>query len=191
MLFPLSIENVEKVFTEIEPGLMKYKSLMKMFERVDVSTDTDFKRLYNHFYRMRQRPAEFYREYFNYLQACKGKNIEFRDVIDHLFSKVRRIEPSFSSKLLATVRPEKPVWDKFVLQNLGFKAPGYSGSSIHEKIRRIDECVSVYKEIERWYQSFLQTKNARELINRFDSFYPNAGISDVKKIDLILWQLRD
>jgi hypothetical protein len=28
---------------------------------------------------------------------------------------------TFSSKLMATINPDKPVWDEFVLKNLGIK----------------------------------------------------------------------
>lgn len=30
------------------------------------------------------------------------------------------VEVSFASKLIATVSPEEPIWDKYVLKNLGF-----------------------------------------------------------------------
>jgi hypothetical protein len=42
--------------------------------------------------------------------------------------KYGKLEASFASKLLATIDPNLPVWDKHVLRNTGLKAPSRQGS---------------------------------------------------------------
>ena len=36
----------------------------------------------------------------------------------------------------------------------------------------------------------LKTPNGRYLVRAFDRAYPQAGITDMKKLDLVLWQTR-
>lgn len=45
-------------------------------------------------------------------------------------------------------------------------------------------------EISKWYEEFLHIQEAKEILSLFNDKYPNANITDVKKIDLILWQIR-
>ena len=112
------------IFEKIQIGIEKYNRIMKRVHETDVSVDADFQRVFNGFYRMRQRPESFYRIYYEYLERNKDNgDLTFEDVVTYLYHETGSIHASFSSKLLATVRPDMPVWDKFVLQNLGLRAP--------------------------------------------------------------------
>lgn len=180
----LSNEKIMTVLPKLEKGLSQYIELMDEYLITNVSEDENFQRKYNHFYRMRQRSKEYYSEYYKLMEVAKKTNLEFEDVIKHIFIYTGRVEPSFSSKLLATANPNKPVWDKFVLENLGIKVPSYGGN----KDRRIEKLIKIYKEIENWYNEYLSAKESYEAIRLFDEFYPDKKITDLKKIDLILWQ---
>ena len=94
------------------------------------------------------------------------------------------MEASFSSKMLSVINPQYPVWDKYVLINLGLKAP-YT----YDK-NRMSKIICIYNDIVTWYERFLNTEEAQNLIEKFDRHYPNSGITNLKKIDLIIWQTR-
>lgn len=52
------------------------------------------------------------------------------------------------------------------------------------------ETVDLYNSIIRWYEDFLPTDHAKKMIELFDDRYKGVDITDTKKIDLILWQIR-
>ncbi len=169
--------DIEKV----QVGINKYRWIMKWIHETDVSTDVDFQRFYNGFYRIRQRPASFYKTFYAYLEKNKyNGQLSFEDVLIHFYHETGTIQASFSSKLLATVRPDMPIWDKFVLQNLGLRPP-YS----YQK-DRIEKTLALYQKICNWYQS----GQAHEKLQEFNDHFPGVNISDVKKIDFILWSTR-
>lgn len=188
MLF--EIDKVKIALPKIETGLRKYQDIMAMLNIVNVSLDKDFQKMYNGFYRVRQRKPEFYEVYYSYMEKLKGNSVSFEEVIKHLYNELGRIEPSFSSKLVATIDDSKPVWDIHVLNNLALKQPPYFSGSDEEKLMRIDKLIDLYNKITDWYTVALNENSVIEAIKLFDEYYPHADISKIKKIDLILWQLR-
>ena len=136
---------------------------------------------------MRQRKAEFYEVYYDYMERMKTnqESLTFEEVFLFIKQETGRCESSFSSKLLATLNPNKPVWDKFVLENLGIKKI-YSGDSNREQ-----KTIEAYNQICQWYENFMKSDNAKLIIGIFDELYPNTMITDTKKVDLFLWQHRE
>lgn len=61
-------------------------------------------------------------------------------------------EPSFSSKMLATILPEKPIWDRYVVQNLNMQL---TGATKEEKLKN---AIMLYADMEKWYADFLETE---------------------------------
>ena len=172
---------MEKMLDRVEIGLAKYQWIMRRVSETDVSSDAEFQKFYNGFYRMRQRPTDFYKTYFAFLEQNKdNSDLTFEEILPHLYEKTGSIHASFSSKLLATVNPDMPIWDKFVLQNLGLRTPYY-----YEK-DRIQKTVQLYQRICDWYES----EQATEKLQVFNELFPNVDISNVKKIDFILWATR-
>lgn len=175
------IADMETSIEKIEIGLKKYIKIMSTLKKTDVSQDKDFQRLFNGFYRMRQQPANFYICFYQFLEQQKfNTNLTYPQVLTHLYNETGRIHASFSSKLLATVCPDMPVWDKHVLENLELQPPKY-----YEK-NRFEKVVAIYNNICNWYQ----TQEAKSMIPIFEEYFPDANISNTKKIDLILWQTR-
>jgi len=108
----------------------------------------------------------------------------FAMVLEKLFETTKRIEASFTSKLVASLDPSQPVIDSFVLQNLGLKLP-YVGSS-----DRIVRVCAVYEQVQCKTSNFLKTDAGDELVRKFGERYPNVKISSMKMLDLVLWQTR-
>ena len=86
--------------------------------------------------------------------------------------------------MCATIDTDKPIWDQYVLSNLGLHLNG-------KKEERINKAIELYKEIEQWYKSYLDTPDAKNCITVFDKFFPTyKWISNTKKIDYFLWGTR-
>lgn len=170
----------------IENGLQKYLLIMQLVKDSNVQTNEDFQKKFNGFYKIRQRQKSFYLALYEYLENNKNKEVTFEQVLYFLYQKFGRLEPSFSSKIVATINPDFPVWDSVVLANLNIKAPGYN---IDKKIR-FEKIVKIYDEVVSWYSDFLKTEKARDMIKAFDEKIGTTDITDLKKIDLILWQTR-
>ena len=172
---------METILDRVEIGIEKYNWIMKRVHETDVSSDVEFQRVFNGFYRIRQRPASFYASYYTYLEKNKNnQKISFGDIVTYLYQETGSIHASFSSKLLATVNPNMPIWDKFVLQNLGLRTP-YS----YEK-DRLQKTIQLYQKICDWYK----TDEAIKKLAVFNQQFLGTNITDVKKIDFILWATR-
>lgn len=144
----------------------------------------DYQRNFNSFYKVR-RGAEWQSVYYEILFREYGNKPSFAQIITEMYERTGNIEPSFSSKLVATLDTDKPVWDKYVLSNLGKKLTG-----IRKEVR-LKNAIALYHNIEEWYITFLSTEEAKQWISMFDEKLNNfVEISPTKKIDLILWSMR-
>ncbi len=177
-------KDIEKAIDGAQNGIRKYLAIMDSIT-VDISKDKAFQTKYNGFYRVRQRTPEWYENYFTLMQELKGNPHTFNDVLDELKNRTGRYEPSFSSKLVATINPNKPIWDIYILKNTSHKPPSYSNN------KKFDLAKESYQSIERWYESFIPSENGKLCIDVFNKKVKEHGkITDLKKIDFILWQTR-
>lgn len=166
-------------------GIAQYLEIMDLLRHVDVSRDRNFQRKYNAFYRVRQRPKEWYELYFSHMESGKANPPSFDSTIDYIFTVLGRYEPSFSSKLVATLDPHQPVWDEFILRHTNQKPPLYGTKN------RVERAKVVYRNIQRWYEQYLPTEEARRVIELFDrEVKDHERVTDLKKVDFVLWQIR-
>jgi len=179
MKFSLNVINDNS--DKIKRGVQKYLGIMNAFRLCDVSSDYSFQRKFKGFYRVR-RNDEFCNIFFKYMESQKDNRVlKFTDVISYIYSETRRIEPSFSSKMLATINANAPVWDSHVLSQLSIKPPTYSHAN------RLQSTIDTYSLLEKWYNDYLQTQNAGDIISCFDTLIQCNNLTNVKKIDLVLW----
>lgn len=182
----MDIAKINDSVKRVKPGLVKYLRIMDTLNNVDVSTNEDFQKAYNGFYRMRQRKSEFYEKYYSFMESNKNnKEISFEKTLLYFHNELGRVEASFSSKLIATINPSLPIWDSVVLKNLNLKQP-YTYSK-----DRVEKTILLYNKINLWYQDIIESEQGKRIISIFDSNYPNTPITNVKKIDFVLWQMRD
>ena len=118
------------------------------------------------------------------MAQASREQLEFHDVLDLLHETTSRYEASFASKLLATLNPSLPVIDSVVLRNLGLRLP-QSGA-----LNRASQILMIYKKLGACFDAFLATKDGRYLVDQFRSMYSMAAITEVKMVDLVLWQTR-
>lgn len=165
-------------------GLDSYLNIMELAKKIDVSKDIDFQRTFNGFYRVR-RNEEWRKIYYDYFEIMKDKTPSFENIITYLYEKTGYVEPSFSSKMLATLDSSKPIWDRYVVENLELKLIGKTSEE------KLANAIETYHVIEQWYEEFLTTQKAEECIQAFDSALPDYRmIHPIKKVDTILWSIR-
>ena len=84
--------------------------------------------------------------------------------------------------MIATIDPNMPVWDKYVLLNAGIRITKYN----------FESCKDGYEKILRFYHEKEMSGEADKLIEIFDKHLPECKdkITRVKKMDLLFWQKR-
>ena len=181
----MRIEKIREVIERARKGIAQYLEIMELFSNTDVSIDKDFQRRFNGFYRIRQRPPEWYEQYYAYMQNQKGQNPTFSYVLRHFYTVIGRYEPSFSSKLVATIDVNSPVWDSVVLRYAGIKTPLYTSKS------KVDQAEAIYKKLQEWHERHMRSDCGKLILQTFDEMVPEHNrISNLKKIDFVLWQTR-
>lgn len=115
-----------------------------------------------------------------------NKDLNFKTCLRYILEKTNRIETSYCSKMLHTINPMMPIFDKNVRLNLGIR----SVPSIKDKELQCNIAVCIYKQLADKYHDYFQTQGYLEAIRLFDSYYPEYSdkISPVKKIDFFLWK---
>jgi len=180
-------DSVTAAIEKAEPGIRQYLEIMAEFPRVNVAEDREFQRKFNGFYRVRQRPAEWYAAYYGCMEECKHLRPvpTFDEILDHLWLVLARCEASFASKLAATLDPSRPIWDRYVLANLGIRPVTGTGAT------KVAASKTAYATICAWYGRLLRSDEGAGMVRLFDTRVPEyRWISDVKKVDFVLWQMR-
>lgn len=178
-------KQIIEAIKRAERGIGQYLEIMELFPSVNVAKNTNFQRKFKAFYRVRQRPAMWYKIYFSFMQRSKEDKPTFDRVIDHLNRSLGRYEPSFSSKMVATLDPEQPIWDAFVLKNTNTIAPSYQSRD------KLNQAKSAYRTIQDWYREFLDSGDGKRVVRIFnENVKKHAKITNLKKVDFVLWQTR-
>ena len=165
--------------------LDKYKTIMEQVNKTNVSIDLDFQRNFNGFYRVR-RNTEWRSAYYSLFEELKDKHPSFERILRAVYQFSGNVETSFSSKMLATIDPNMPIWDKYVAQNLCLELKGKT------KEDQLQCAIELYGQMIEWYKDFIATENGQECIAQFEQVLPGyTWVSDVKKIDFFLWSIRE
>lgn len=179
----LTEESIQKSLPKVERGLKKYCTIQSMFDQVDVREDLPFQRTFNGFYRVR-RGSDWRHKFYALLESCKTNQMSFEEVLGHLRDATGYLEASFASKLVATTDTSRAVIDSWVLKNLGMSLPFAYVQRRQEKI------VELYEQLNQHLYDVLDSDSGRYLVTRFEETYPRTGISKIKMLDLVLWQVR-
>jgi len=180
-------DNRPRILNQIpESQIAAYATILKDLHTLDVASDAAYQRAFAYFYRLRLRPPELKPFYFKMLNDNKHRSdLAFEEVLETIFARYTQVHPSFSSKLVATVNPDKPVYDSQVLKLLGLKTNWQSKSAAI----RVQKATEAYKEIESFYDTALRSNIADDLVAAFDErFQSYTYFTKAKKLDLFLWQ---
>jgi hypothetical protein len=181
----LNIEIKESIFEDVLAnalGLDRYNDIIKHED----SSSITFRRKFNAYFRVRRNPSWQKSFYSLFDTLWKSDKISFESIIRSLYEKTGQVEPSFSSKMLHILNPEMPIWDQYVLKNLGFKT-----SLKGTPVEKIKESVDVYDSITKFYFDYLNSKVGKAFIKEFNLQLPKySHFSNIKKLDAILWKIR-
>jgi hypothetical protein len=182
---PLQIQRALNLLEQTN-SIEKYKQLQDSFRRVDVSESREFQTAFNGYYRVGRRKPDWYRCFFRmFEQAKKLASPSFRNLLEELAKRTGRVEASFVSKLVATVDPSQPVIDRILLEHAGLTMPRVGTPD------RLSKCEQLHRVLKSILEEALSRASGRELIKQFDDRFPGlAGIPALKKLDLVLWQIR-
>jgi hypothetical protein len=182
-MFAPSVLEIQKALERLADGLGRYQWLQARVLKCNVTTDREFQRRFTAFYRVR-RNSEWRREFFALMENSKSGGTNFSEALQAIQCSTGRIEASFASKLVATLDPSKPVIDKFVLRCFKLRLPNWGFAD------REENTIDLYGQLCLKYDGFMASPDGVKIRNMFDERYPNAKIMDIKKIDLVLWQIR-
>lgn len=162
-------------------GIERYQFIMEKVRQVDVSSDEGFQKIYENFYTLGRYPKEFRRDYFDYMERSKGRSLQFEETLSY-FLKYGTFEVSFSSKLVHTLDPEQPIWDRNVTdKHFGYKIPAYGTKDREKKI------LDRYGRYKRDFLKYMTSDDGKAVIRAFDEAFPKTGFTDLKKVDFVLW----
>lgn len=183
----ISNELFTERMEEMRLGVEKYLYIMNNLKSTKVDTyKSEFQTKFNGFYRIRQRSEIWYKTYFKILENNKyNKDITLNEILLAMYNVSGNVEISFSSKLLHTINPYMPIYDKEVLNKTNIrKAKLNEDKSIY-----IRNALNVYKQIVDKYSNYSKTQNYIKAINMYNAYFPEyKNISDIKKIDFFLWK---
>lgn len=183
MTITLTTAEVDAALPKVAAGLTKYLWLQAQRDTCDLGSNSEYRKRFNGFYRVR-RGQGWQEKFYDLLEGKKGQSVSFAEVLDTLHRTTGRYEASFASKLLATIDPNMPVIDSIVLRNLNLRLPA---STSKRRVARIQE---IHNELVSSFKEFLTTEMGRHLVARFREEYPAANITEIKMLDLVLWQTR-
>ena len=174
--------DINKAFERLKKKRKSMCTYLEIMSMRDCLDDLAFQRKYTGFYRVR-RNEKWKNEYFRLMSDFQNRgNFSFENILLRLFKASGQVEASFASKMLATINPEMPIWDRNVLRSLHLQLKGKNQEE------KLSNAVVLYDRICRWYDGFLQTEDANNLLSLFDrEFSEFVSMTPIKKIDFILW----
>lgn len=186
ILHNFKIDKVKAVLNTpvLEISLEKYGYIMDNVLYTNVQYDEKFREVFSSFYRLKEaKDINLIDCMFYFLETNKNnKYTSFEEVIDILYKATGKVHSSFASKLLATINPDLPVLDKYIRINL--EIPQFYG------YRNVEKTIEQYYQVINLYKKILLTPQAKVWIQLFDEKFQDNKITDIKKLDLILWQIR-
>lgn len=175
-------------------SLERYCEIIEEIQQDDFKADKDFQRKFNGYFRVRVKTnsSEWKNRFYQLLETQKDNPLSFKEILIELEKVNQTLSVSFASKLLASVKPDMPIWDSFVLKNLGLDKQ-WNRFNTADKETRIEQAVKIYEEIISIYKEFLACEEGQKCIQLFDETFPDykKRITNVKKIDFWLWSKRE
>lgn len=172
-------------------SLKTYVEIMDEVKQDGFKPSQEFMTKFNGFFRVRQIKPEWYEKYYKLLEEQKISKRSFGELLHEMYMVNHSIDVSIVSKIMATVDAETPIWDQYVIRNLGYEKKWESLRSANAE-KRIAAAEEIYEGICQWYRFFPVSEDGRACISAFDSVPPSNKnkLSAVKKIDYMLWSKR-
>lgn len=164
--------------------LRRYKYVFGTLYNTDVSDDYTFQTAFCDFFRPIQGFSEkFKTKFFRYLEDMKDMDsVSFRDALEKLYEIENKHEMAAASILVNCVNPRNPAWNKIIASAyFGMDEPSQEEASL-------EKCSKLYEDFSDQLYVYMNSPEGSTLIKAFDLKFPNAEISNVSKVAIILWQ---
>ncbi|MGN1372817.1 MAG: hypothetical protein ACI4VK_02080 [Candidatus Coproplasma sp.] len=190
------ILNDKRLSDTIKVSLMRYNKLMTKINQPDfsASTDTNFQKEFCAYYRINGagKSEEWKTKYFNLFddvlsKSKNGENVTFSYILNTLYNLTLaddydKYDPSFSSKMLASINPNMPIWDSLVLRQFNVNVAKFDNP---------EQRCRLYSALVQWYRDNINSITVQKYINNFNEVFKDIpefnDISDVKKLDSLFW----
>lgn len=167
-----------------------YLSLSQGATELDLTSAAavDFQRRFNGFYGVRRNAAwrdAFYRIFEAAKELPLSPSELFRRSLLELEQETGRVEASFVSKLVATLRPEAPVIDSVIRGYLASRTngPQFGGGAA--------AAVEYFEWLATLFTALTRTPEVSAWCNQFDASFEEVGgaasIHPIKKLDFLIW----
>lgn len=168
-------------------GLERYCAIMA-FEGNVSDKENGFQKLFNSYYNIR-RPAEWREKYYALFQEMRAaEKVDFSLIISRLHKMTRKVEPSFTSKMLATIDDAAPVWDRRVISALKHYDPKLPVVPTEFAGGQIERGIAGYQALQEACRDLLAEPIGKRCIEQFDCYLSDySAISNMKKLDVVLW----
>ena len=171
-----------------------YTWLTEKFPKADVNSDAEFQRRFRNYWRLNyaRLSDEFLRSYFSLPQTLKLKGANEKgnkELVGEVARKLydtpvnrkgqRKIEFSFASKLVHTLRPHAPIYDRNIKLFFLFRNP--TGP------KKFDMLLEAYEFLTREYERILSMGILASSIEQFRKRFDSHAFLDEKIIDSLIW----
>ena len=179
-------QNQSAIMEKLNPKVLAtYCWLQDNLHKRNVAVDTEYRKKFSGYYRMRFVSQEYRDQFFKLFEEIKSESSpSFRAVSQKLFQVDGKHEFSFITKMLHTIEPSRPIYDSQVDIALGIHR--YYQANFEEKLRQDEHILA---QISAAYRELASSPGMIELLAEFDKIIPGHTISVEKKIDFILWAL--
>ncbi|WP_181346806.1 hypothetical protein [Thalassobacillus sp. CUG 92003] len=190
----LLLEDHETVVNQIDAEKIDvYMFLHHRFQNTRASHDPMFQFVFRYFYKL-DNPSltnEFEQRYFEIMDEL---HTEEKPNIMHIVRDLYEVKnhkgnPTMqfplAASMLHTLNAKFPTYDSDVAKAFDFSST-YHLSGFDKKMKRY---IEQYMHTFTTYQELLEDEAIRPVLNHFDERFLNNGLSNVKKIDLIVGQL--
>lgn len=179
-------QNQSAIMEKLNPKVLAtYCWLQDNLHKRNVAVDTEYRKKFSGYYRMRFVSQEYRDQFFKLFEEIKSESSpSFRAVSQTLFQVDGKHEFSFITKMLHTIEPSRPIYDSQVDIALGIHR--YYQANFEEKLRQDEHILA---QIAAAYRELASSPGMIELLAEFDKIIPGHTISVEKKIDFILWAL--
>lgn len=181
------MKNKDTILAELdEKWVREYECIQKGLPETNVAECYEFRRRFKGFYFKGAGVNDRFQDsYFEILEREKGNpSVSFKSVLEELPKlPTGGLPKSYTSKLVATVNPNKPVYDSNVWKCLSKYGRG-------KKTKGTKFCLAVenYGRLVETTDALVKDPSFATLRSSFDDkFNRFAHFTDMKKLDLYLW----
>jgi hypothetical protein len=183
--------NTGSILENLKESIAVYNFLQARFQqKEDVTKDLLFQFVFRSFYSLDNAGlgAPFKTRYFELMEECRDSpSFNFASVLRPLYDietlkGKNTFQFSFVTKMLSTIDPQRPVYDREVARMFGYTQ--LPGGEFADKFKIY---LDRYQHIEDSYRQILSDNLLPATFSAFDEAFPQHDLSDVKRLDFIFW----